>query len=307
MKADLTIADNGMQACLVGTNNRLHLQHGPIDMIINADGKHRYELFTAAKEAGKSILTTLVDELPLLRTPFCKNRHFKGLVAQRMQAACRLANGRFVTPMIAVAGAVADHILAAMLATELTAELANNITKISVNNGGDVAFWTAPGALINAQIVGVNGGKVKLRGPTIWRGLATSGWRGRSQSLGIADSVTVLARSAANADIAATLLANAVNLPEHEGIARVPANSIYPESDLDDRLVTIDVPTLSQKEVCTALEDGATLAQQMLDQGQIAGAVMSLQGSNRIIGMADEIITHKLVKNDNNETKENHA
>ena len=29
------------------------------------------------------------------------------------------------------------------------------------------------------------------------RGVATSGWRGRSHSLGIADSVTVLARTAA--------------------------------------------------------------------------------------------------------------
>ena len=53
-----------------------------------------------------------------------------------MQAACHLADGRFVTPMIAVAGAVADHILAAML----TNKFANDVTKIGVNNGGDVAF-----------------------------------------------------------------------------------------------------------------------------------------------------------------------
>ncbi len=307
MKADLTIADNGMQACLLGTNNRLHLHHGPIDMIISTDGKHLPELFTAATEAGMSILTTLVDELPLLRTPFRKDRHFEGPVAQRMQAACYLANGRFVTPMIAVAGAVADHILAAMLATKLTAELVNDITKISVNNGGDVAFWTAPGAVLNAQIVGGNGGKVTLRGPTVWRGLATSGWRGRSQSLGIADSVTVLARSAASADIAATLVANAVNLPDHKGIARVPANSLYPDSDLDTRLVTTGVPRLSQMDVRTALDGGVTLAQEMLDQGQIAGAVMNLQGSHRIIGMADETITHDPFQNDNKEIKENYA
>ena len=35
-------------------------------------------------------------------------------------------------------------------------------------------------------------------------GIATSGWRGRSQSLGIADAVTVLADTAARADAAAT-------------------------------------------------------------------------------------------------------
>jgi ApbE superfamily uncharacterized protein (UPF0280 family) len=51
------------------------------------------------------------------------------------------------------------------------------------------------------------------------RGLATSGWGGRSFSLGIADSVTVLARCAAAADAAATVVANAVDA-EHPAIER---------------------------------------------------------------------------------------
>ena len=49
------------------------------------------------------------------------------------------------------------------------------------------------------------------------RGIATSGWRGRSFSLGIADAVTVLAATAAEADAAATMIANAVDLPGHPG------------------------------------------------------------------------------------------
>ena len=52
------------------------------------------------------------------------------------------------------------------------------------------------------------------------RGIVTSGWRGRSFSLGIADSVTVLAQSAAMADAAAPVIANAVNVA-HPGIVRV--------------------------------------------------------------------------------------
>ena len=50
------------------------------------------------------------------------------------------------------------------------------------------------------------------------RGIATSGWRGRSFSLGIADAVTVLAATAAEADAAATVIANAVDLPGHPAI-----------------------------------------------------------------------------------------
>ncbi len=69
-------------------------------------------------------------------------------------------------------------------------------------------------------------------------GIATSGWRGRSFSLGIADAVTVLAETAAAADAAATIIANAVDLPGHPGIVRQPASSLQPDSDLRDLPVT---------------------------------------------------------------------
>ena len=76
------------------------------------------------------------------------------------------------------------------------------------------------------------------------RGIATSGWRGRSFSLGIADAVTVLADRAAMADAAATIIANAVDLPGHPGVVRVPARDLAPDSDLGDRLVTQGVGEL---------------------------------------------------------------
>ena len=296
-------AATGMQARLIGADNRLHLQHGPIDMIIDADGRHRSALFTAATKAGISVLATLVEELPLLRARHHNGRQFAGPVARRMHAACHLADGRFVTPMIAVAGAVADHILAAMLADKF----ANDVTKISVNNGGDVAFWTAPGAIAKAQLAGVAGGMMTIHGSTVWRGLATSGWQGRSHSLGIADSVSVLARTAATADIAATLIANSVTLPSHSGIERVPANSLNPESDLGDRLVTTAVPPLSQDDVFVAVDGGRTVAQQILDQKHIAGAVISLQGHTEIIGMAEQNITPDFVKDNNRKAEKHYA
>ena len=53
-------------------------------------------------------------------------------------------------------------------------------------------------------------------------GVATSGRHGRSFSLGIADAVTVLARDAATADAAATLIANAVDC-DSPAVRRAPA------------------------------------------------------------------------------------
>ena len=72
-------------------------------------------------------------------------------------------------------------------------------------------------------------------------GVATSGRHGRSFSLGIADAVTVLARTASQADAAATIIANAVDLPGHPAVRRMPANELQPDSDLGARPVTRDV------------------------------------------------------------------
>src|SRR6202451_53661 len=88
------------------------------------------------------------------------------------------------------------------------------------------------------------------------RGIATSGWRGRSFSLGIADAVTVLADTAAMADAAATVVANAVNLPAHPEVGRVRACDLAPDSDLGERLVTQSVGQLAQGEISEALAAG---------------------------------------------------
>jgi ApbE superfamily uncharacterized protein (UPF0280 family) len=110
------------------------------------------------------------------------------------------------------------------------------------------------------------------------RGIATSGRHGRSFSLGIADAVTVLARTASQADAAATIIANAVDLPGHAAIVRCPANDLQPDSDLGARLVTRGVGVLSAGEVEDALEAGAACARRLLAAGLIDGAALRLQG-----------------------------
>lgn len=271
----------GLQASLFGAGQRLHIHHGPTDLVIDADGPDRLRLFEAAVESMADVLSALADELAHLREPWQAGRRPAGQVARRMHDACTVANGRFITPMAAVAGAIADHVLAAMMASRHAA----TATRISVNNGGDIAFWTADGAVTRAGIAGPQAGVITLHGPTGWRGMASSGQGGRSLSPGIADSVTVLADCAATADAAATVIAGAVDCPQAAGIERLPACEIDPESDLGARAVTVAVPQLHPTQIRAALAAGQDLAAQMMTGGRIAGAVLELQGEMAVVGL----------------------
>jgi uncharacterized protein len=98
--------------------------------------------------------------------------------------------------------------------------------------------------------------------------------------------VTVLAACAAAADAAATLIANAVDLPGAPSIRRKPARALAPDSDLGDRLVTVEVGALSGKEKATALCRGVRVAQDMRRRGLIVAAHLCLQGETRTVDRA---------------------
>src|SRR5216683_7337395 len=157
----------------------------------------------------------------------------------------------FITPMAAVAGAVAEEILETMIA-------AAKLSRAYVNDGGDIALHLAPGEKFVVGMVECPD-RASLFGTTTIesgdpiRGIATSGWRGRSFSLGIADAVTVLADAAAMADAAATVVANAVDLPGHPRVGRARACELAPDSDLGERLVTQLVGDLTAGEIRHAL------------------------------------------------------
>jgi ApbE superfamily uncharacterized protein (UPF0280 family) len=187
----------------------------------------------------------------------------------------------FITRMAAVAGAVADEILAAMLAgTELD--------RAYVNNGGDIALHLAQGQSFAIGMVDRPDrpglfGQARISAQDGIGGIATSGWRGRSFSLGIADAVTILAGNAAAADAAATVVANAVDLPDHPNVTRVPACDLDPQSDLGARLVTRDVGFLSPEEIAQALSHGEAEAQRLLRANHISAAALHLQSETRMI------------------------
>jgi ApbE superfamily uncharacterized protein (UPF0280 family) len=125
------------------------------------------------------------------------------------------------------------------------------------------------------------------------RGIATSGWRGRSCSLGIADAVTVLAMTASAADAAATVIGNAVDVDDPR-IVRCPANEVRDDSDLGNRLVTRGVPVLPAALVEQALANGVAQAQREIESGQIVAALLCLQGRARACGAAPALEAREL-------------
>ena len=264
-------------------DGRLHLQHGPIDLIIEAFSGNPREITMAYEQASmrfSGLLASLTMELPKLRARVTNELPiFADPVAQRMARAVWPFREKFITPMAAVAGAVADEILRALIANR-------NLTRACVNNGGDIALHLAPNEAFEIGIAGIEDATLKgqftVRAQDNIRGIATSGWRGRSFSFGIADSVTVLARSAAAADAAATMIANAVNVA-HPGIERVPARDIQAESDLGSLLVTRDVPILESKSVCYALDAGEVAATKYMDDELIERVAIRLQDQVRIL------------------------
>lgn len=278
---------NGPQAAWLPDGRRLHLNHGPIDLIVEAFGGRlaRQTAYDAAVGRFQTVLAELVSELPELRSAAeTSPRHFTGTTAQRMEVAVRpYAADGFITPMAAVAGAVADEILAAMLTGP-------ELERTYVNNGGDIALCLAPGQSMSMAVAGTGHGfadRITVRHGQGIGGIATSGWRGRSFSLGIADAVTVLARTGAEADAAATIIANAVDLPGHAAVTRVAAVELAPDSDLGTRPVTTGVGSLSAGEVARALDAGRAVAEDLHRRGLIAAAALFLNGRARTVGGVD--------------------
>ncbi|WP_108879852.1 UPF0280 family protein [Anderseniella sp. Alg231-50] len=271
-----------IQAAMLPDGKRLHLQHGPIDLIIEADGKPDQvsRAYTAARARFETVLGVLAEELPTLRSLMPQaGLEVSGPIASRMVAAVRPHWTSKVTPMAAVAGSVADEMLDAMCASA-------DLSRAYVNNGGDIALHLADGQTFS--IASANG-PVAVHAADPVRGIATSGWRGRSFSFGIADSVTVLAATAAQADIAATLVANEVDLPRSIKVRRAPAAALYPDSDLGQRRVTVEVAELTDREVATALERGLEFAGRLQGRGLIVAATLGLNDEVRTLdaGSAD--------------------
>jgi ApbE superfamily uncharacterized protein (UPF0280 family) len=269
------------------SGGRLHLQHGPIDLVIGAEGAGRDLAYDAAQVRLGTVLAELMAEIDLLR--MSKGARPQGAIARVMWDAVRVHAG-VVTPMAAVAGAVAQSVLAAMLQVS-----GADLTRAYVNNGGDIALHLGKGARFDVAMSGLQQeglGRVTIDATAPVRGIATSGQGGRSLSFGIAESVTVLAATAAQADVAATLIAGAVDLPGHRSVARAPAEQVRDGSDLGARLVVTRVGALVEPEIALALQSGQRLAHRMQGAGLIESASLHLLGQSVQVAQDMKRILH---------------
>ena len=324
------------RAALLQPQGHLHLQQGPIDLVIGVEGSAELidRAYQVMNKAFSGVLAGLVAELPQLRQPVTRQLRqqqrrveqgitsqaktdrsgshiasqlkpsfeselespFSGAIAtvmwQRCQqiVTCCEQNSQMqaltvpLTPMAGVAGAVAEYVLAA-------GRTVKGVSKIWVNNGGDIALYLDRHASFDCGIAGLENAapvegrrKIRIAAVDAISGIATSGRHGRSLSMGIADAVTVLATDAVTADIAATLIANAVDLPGHRSIQRVCANELDPDSDLGQHPVVVELGSISTAECRRALACGAAIADHLIQTGYIRTALLALRGEFQIVG-----------------------
>lgn len=267
-------------------DGRIHALYGPTDLIITIDGSPEASEH-AASVLGPllhEVLSELADNLEVLRLPVPRPTSLGSSATGHMIRAAN-AVGRHgpLTPMAAVAGAVADVVCAALWRP--------GMGRLIVNNGGDIAFELADGESLVVGLADIAGGSLSgglaLRADVPVRGVATSGRRGRSLTLGIADSVTTFAANAATADAAATIIASAVDLPNSPKVTRCDAGELDASSDLVGQLVVVDVDALSEDEQRAAVEGGAAVARSLVADRQILGAVIR-------VGDTDELVAEQL-------------
>ncbi|MBI5523162.1 MAG: hypothetical protein HY910_11065 [Desulfarculus sp.] len=258
---------------------------GPMTLSVRAwaGGKPRPVMAAKAAAHALQLLAQLADfqhylKLDVLDLP---RRGRRPAVVAAAAEACRqvaLASGVRLTPLAAVAGAVAGQV--AQAAWNLGAD------KVVVNNGGDLALRLALGRRLLVGLPLFPGGplghQLSLRGGDGVGGVATSGWPGRSFSPGVAEQVAVWGADGALADAAATVLAGACRV-DSPRVTRVPARELDPNTDVPEFMVTTHVDALSDDEAAQALAGGEALARRLLLALPLVGAHFSVSGRKLVI------------------------
>lgn len=241
------------------------------------------EALRAAQES-MSFLEQVAADRPVLFGAWgsvCKEK--LGPLGRGMWESVAMVGDPDLTPMAAVAGAIADK-AADFLASR-------GMTKVIVENGGDVALRLAQGEKI---VVGVRprvdreglSHCLRLGGEKPSWGVATSGLGGRSFTRGIAWSATVLAQRASTADAAATAVANATWIPCGQ-VRRAKAAQLDPYSDIAKLEVTLEVGELPFEVASKGLEKGLARALDLKAAGVIEGAFLCVGSLCGSVGLED--------------------
>lgn len=261
---------------------RVRVEYGPVSMTIKAEagGAPLTEAAVAGAEAAVANLEALARYRSVARLPITavEERDAYPEVLRRMIRAARLTRSGDVTPMVAVAGAMAE------MAAE--AAVAAGAKTVIVDNGGDIALVVEPGRAVRVGVArDIDSRKVTLvipvRAVDGIGGVCTSGLGGRSFTKGVATAAVAVGRSAAVADACATLLANST-LVDDPAVERARAEEIDPDTDIAGHLVTVRVGELRPEAVATALEQGLRCGREFIDRGLLVGVIVVVQGEARM-------------------------
>jgi hypothetical protein len=255
----------------------MFLEIGPASLVIIGEKDGKPNVFDKEKlvEKVNSILGEIREYLPVLKQKAYKIINTKHMpdVPRKMVEAVKAIDEASLTPMAAVAGSVADAIKD-FLKNECP-------DLVSINNGGDISIFNRKGRGLKIDIGDIHTGESSPYMLNIEQlidyGLATSGFGGRSFTLGLADSVTVIAATGAVADAAATFICNYTNT-ESDKVIRQKASEIDPLTDIPDDNVTIRINQLNKNDILQALVNGLNIAANIKKQKHIYDAVIKLHG-----------------------------
>ncbi len=252
----------------------LSIEYGPMCLTIQAAvPAGRQHLVGAAGQYARRLLTETAREKEIAKMTqqelLLKDVRPSSAVVAKMIEAVRTSGDDSLTPMAAVAGAIAD----------LTADYLEErgASMVVVNNGGDIAIRLQPGEMLRLGVAA--GGAGSFLPMTIItydsgiRGIATSGLGGRSLTKGIATAAVVAADSAALADACATSLGNAVFV-HHPLVKMSLAEELDPATDLRGQYVVKEVGTLPLESVQHAVHEGQKRALELLRRQVILRAAV---------------------------------
>ncbi|MFL2822295.1 MAG: UPF0280 family protein [Alphaproteobacteria bacterium] len=270
-------------------NDKLFMENGPTNIIAEAFSSKKIEIYNFICEYSSKFLKDLSFEIETLKKPTSKKNIFVSEIANTMFESTQLFLPNFITPMASVAGSIAELLLLKVVEKF-------DVNKMYINNGGDISLYINKNEKFNFSIGGETSFVVEYADINGFGGIATSGWKGRSFSMGIADSVTVIAEKASIADAAATIIGNHIDLKNSNKVKKTVANNLYENTDLNDKLITVSVENLTKNEIRRAISKGKNISEYYISKNLIKSVIINLQDNILILGHKFNIKFNKKIK-----------
>ena len=270
-------------------DGKLFIENGPTNIIAEAFSIEKKAIYNLICEYSSKFLKDISQEIETLKKPTSEKNKFKSEIANTMFNSTKLFLPNFITPMASVAGSISELLLLKVLEKF-------NVDKIYINNGGDISLYISKNEKFNFSIGGETSFIVEYANIKGLGGIATSGWKGRSFSMGIADSVTVIANKASVADSAATLICNKIDLKNSNKVKKINANNLYEDTDLKNKLITVSVENLTEYEIKEAIIKGKIISEHFISKKIIKSVIINLQNNILILGNKFKIRFNKKIK-----------